>query len=188
MLPFASLAPALLAASVSIAVPRGSGADPAAPPETNQFAFLVGEWDCTTRDLKLDGSGHTEGRAKWTGYWILGGWAIQDDWESPTPDGGAFRGTNIRSFNPRTRKWDVRWLPAGTLQWKQYEAEKVGDTMVMIGGEGKSASGRAFVDRNVFHEMGADSWKWRKDRSFDGGHAWREGISFIECRRARPAP
>jgi len=37
------------------------------------------------------------------------------------PDGS---GTNIRSFNPRTRKWDNRWLPASTLQWAYYEAEK----------------------------------------------------------------
>jgi hypothetical protein len=160
------------------------GLHPEAPPETSQFAFLIGEWDCRTRSMKPDGTGHLEGQARWTGYWILGGWAIQDDWESTRPDGQAFRGTNIRSFNPKTRKWDNRWLSSGTLQWQYFEAEKQGETMVMVGGEGRDRAGRDFVDRNVFHEIGTDSWSWRKDRSFDGGKTWLEGVAFIEARRA----
>lgn len=160
------------------------GPHPDAPAETSQFAFLIGTWDCTTRFMAPDGSGFNEGHATWTGYWILGGWAIQDDWKSPRPDGGFNRGTNIRSFNPKTRKWDNRWLPAGSLQWVYFEAERKGDTMVMIGGEGTDGAGREYVDRNVFHEIAADSWKWRKDRSFDGGKTWFEGIGFIEAHRA----
>jgi hypothetical protein len=178
---------AQLALAVALAIPAvaAHGPHPDAPPETAQFAFLVGQWDCTTRSMKADGSGEVEGQATWTGYWILDGWAIQDDWESARPDGGVFRGTNIRSFNPQTGKWDNRWLASGTLQWKYFEAEKVGDSMVMIGGEGRDAGGREFVDRNVFYEIGPDSWKWRKDRSFDGGATWVEGVAHIEARRAR---
>jgi len=164
-----------------------SGPHPDAPPETAQFAFLEGGWDCTVRQMKPDGSGYNEGRARWTGYWILGGYAIQDDWESPAPGGGFFRGTNIRSFNPRTRKWDNRWLPSSTLQWSYYEAEKVGDTMVMTGGEGQDAAGRDYVDRNTFSRIEKDSWHWRKDRSFDGGKTWVEGVAVIEARRASPS-
>jgi len=166
---------------------RPQGPHPAAPPETAQFAFLIGEWDCSTRRMEPDGSGWSEGHARWTAYWILGGWAIQDDWESASADGGTFRGTNIRSFNPRSGKWDNRWLPAGTLQWAYYEAEKQDDTMVMIGGEGRDGAGRDFVDRNTFSDIGADAWKWRKDRSFDGGRTWIPGVAFIEARRSRPS-
>jgi hypothetical protein len=171
---------------MALAAPAGAvdGPHPDAPAETAQFAFLVGTWDCTTRSMKPDGSESLEGRARWTGYWILGGWALQDDWESPGPAGTVFRGTNVRSFNPQTGKWDNRWLSSGTLQWKYYEAEKVGGTMVMIGGEGRDGEGREFVDRNVFYEIRPDSWKWRKDRSFDGGETWIEGVAHIEARRA----
>lgn len=163
-----------------------TGPHPDAPPETAQFAFLIGPWDCTTRSMKPDGSGFGEGSATWTGYWILGGWAIQDDWVSPRPGGRVFRGTNIRSFNPQTSKWDNRWLASGSLQWSYFEAEKDGDTMVMIGGEGRDRAGRDYVDRNIFHDIRSDSWKWRKDRSFDGGKTWIEGVSFIEARRSAP--
>jgi hypothetical protein len=157
--------------------------NPQAPPETGQFAFLVGEWDCRTKFMKPDGSGYSEGQAEWTGYFILDGWAIQDDWVSLGPDGQKFYGTNIRSFNPQTGKWDNRWLAAGSLQWKYFVAEKTGETMVMIGGEGKDSLGE-FIDRNTFYDINTDRWSWRKDRSYDGGDTWMEGVGFIEATRA----
>ena len=155
---------------------------PDAPSETAQFAFLVGDWHCKTSGRRPDGSIENGPDATWTGYYILGGWAIQDDWVSPQPDGKSFRGTNVRSFNPEVGKWDNRWLAAGSQKWKYYGAEKVGDTMVMTGGEGVDRQDRPFIDRNTFHEITDNSWKWRKDRSFDGGETWVEGVAFIYCR------
>jgi hypothetical protein len=186
-----ALACAMVAALTAPAAASPADADgpsPDAPPETAQFAFLIGDWDCTVRQMKPDGGGYTEGRARWTGYWILGGFAIQDDWESAAPGGGVFRGTNIRSFNTQTGKWDNRWLPASTLQWKSFVATRKADTMVMIGGEDRDAAGRPYVDRNVFSDIGKDSFKWRKDRSFDGGATWFQGVAFIEARRKGTAP
>jgi hypothetical protein len=158
---------------------------PDAPPETAQFAFLVGEWRCTTR--RMDPEGHLQPgpEASWTGYYILGGWAIEDDWVSTGPDGKPYHGTNLRSFHRETGKWDNRWLSSDSLAWKYFEAEKVGETMVMTGGEGTDGRGSRFVDRNTFYEVGPSSFKWRKDRSFDGGESWIEGVAHIHCRAAK---
>lgn len=177
----------LLAGAVLAAGPRDGdfGArNPAAPEETEQFSFLIGEWTCKTRFANPKGE-YNEGRATWTGYYILDGWAIQDDWVSVDAEGREFHGTNIRSFNPRTNKWDNRWLPAGSLQWKYYEAERKGETMVMTGGEGSDPRG-SFIDRNTFYDIGENGWRWRKDRSYDGGKTWVEGIGYIEASRAVP--
>lgn len=152
-----------------------------APPETAQFAFLIGEWECKVRSMKPDRT-FGESTGSWTGRYILDGWAIQDDWVAPRPDGAMFHGTNIRSWNPETGQWDNRWLASGSLQWKYFSAEKVDETMVMTGGEGEGPRGK-FVDRNVFYEIGTDSWKWRKDRSWDGGENWVEGLAHIEAKR-----
>lgn len=162
---------------------------PDAPPETAQFSFLIGHWGCTTRGMRPDRTMQDGPNATWTGYYILNGWAIQDDWVAPGPGGKPFPGTNIRSFNPKTGKWDNRWLAAGALQWSYFEAEKVGDTMVMTGGEGVDPQGRSFMDRNTFYDIGDDAWKWRKDRSFDGGETWIDGVAFINCsaQGAEPA-
>lgn len=180
------LAACLLLAALPLTgapVPERLTPHPDAPEETAQFAFLIGAWDCKTRFMLPDGSWN-EGRARWTGEYILDGWAIQDTWVSPLPEGGRFMGTNIRSFNPRTGKWDNRWLPQGTLEWKHYEAERRGESMVMTGGEGEDARG-AYIDRNTFHDIGENAWKWRKDRSYDGGESWVEGVGFIEATRIR---
>jgi hypothetical protein len=158
-----------------------AGPHPKAPRETAQFAFLIGEHHCTTQQMQPDGTYLDSGEAQWNGRYILDGWAIEDEWISPRPDGETFRGLNIRSFNPQTRTWDNRWLATGTLQWKYFSAEKVGDTMVMIGGEGEDARG-AFVDRNTFSETGPEGFGWRKDRSWDGGESWIEGVARIDCR------
>ncbi len=159
-----------------------TGPHPDAPPETEQFAFLIGEWDCATRSMGPNGQ-FTEGTASWAGEWVLDGWAIQDTWTSQLPNGGTFMGFNIRSFNPSTGKWDNRWLQTGNLEWKYFESQQVGETMVMIGGEGKDGFGE-FIDRNTFYEIEQDSWRWKKDRSYDGGATWIEGVAQIHAVRA----
>ncbi len=166
----------------SAATAEVAGPHPDAPPETEQFAFLIGEWDCTVRSMGPGGTLGPPANAKWVGRWDLAGWAIRDDWTGYPPGGGTSHGFNIRSFNPRTRKWDNRWLSSGNLQWKYFEAEKVGDTMVMTG-EGEDQNGE-FVDRNTFHDISESSWSWRKDRSYDGGGTWIEGVAVIRAVRA----
>ena len=54
--------------------------------------------------------------------------------------------------------------------------------MVMTGGEGTDQRGD-FIDRNTFYEIKENSWRWRKDRSYDGGDTWIEGVGFIEATR-----
>ena len=91
-----------------------------APKETAQFAFLIGEWSCKTRRMGRDGSLTDGPDATWTGSYVLDGWAIQDEWISTGPGGQPVLGTNVRSFNPTTGKWDNRWLAAGSLEWKYF--------------------------------------------------------------------
>lgn len=181
---FLALALALPVGNLASATDHGpTGRHPSAPPETEQFAFIIGDWECTQRTMSRDGKLGEPSKARWTGHWELDGWAIRDDWSKTLPDGSAFKGFNIRSFNPRTGKWDNRWLQTGNLEWKYFEAERVGETMVMTG-EGEDRSGK-FIDRNTFHDITADSWSWRKDRSYDGGETWIEGIAVIDAVRAK---
>jgi len=176
---------ALAVALLLVQPATAAGRHPDAPPETDQFAFLIGAWDCTIRALQPDGTAGPPRKATWVGRWELEGWAIRDDWTSELPGGGVFRGFNIRSFNASTRKWDNRWLQTGSLEWKYFEAEKVGDTMVMTGGEGRDGFGD-YVDRNTFFDISPDGWSWRKDRSYDGGSTWIEGVARIRAVRAAP--
>lgn len=133
--------------------------------------------------MRPDGSS-VEGEAVWEAHYILGGWAIQDVWTVETPEGEAFYGTNIRSFDPERKKWNNRWLPSGSLEWKHFDSEQVGDTMVMIGGEGEDPNG-SYVDRNTFYNISENHFDWKKDRSYDGGETWIEGVALISADRIR---
>ena len=166
-----------------ISIPIVADVNPKAPKETEQFEFMVGTWDCKTKFMTGPSGEYAEGKATWIGDYYLDGWAIEDTWISKLPDGSTIKGVNIRSFNKETGKWDNRWLAQGSLQWKYFESEMVDDTMVMTGGEGVDPVGE-FVDRNTFFDIKKDSWSWRKDRSYDGGKTWVEGIGYIEAKRA----
>lgn len=48
-------------ATILVALPVvAGGLKSQAPPETEQFAFMIGEWSCKTRFMKPDGSGFIE--------------------------------------------------------------------------------------------------------------------------------
>ena len=167
-----------------VVLPCVAQPNPKAPSETIQYTFMIGTWDCVIKSRLPDGSTR-EGTAVWKAHFILDGWAIQDEWVSHDESGKpAFFGINIRSFNPVLKKWECRWLPAGTLQWKHFLSWKDGETMVMEG-EGEDQRG-AFVDRNTFFDIESDSWSWRKDRSYDGGKTWHRAIATIEAKRGKP--
>ena len=172
-----------LLACVSVAAQDGP--NPSAPTETEQFAFMVGEWSCTTKGLQQDGTYTAPGTAKWKAWFILDGWAIQDEWISNQPSGSVFKGTNIRSYNPKIGKWECRWLPMGSLQWRHFVAEKVGGTVVMTMVSPERDASGLYIDRNTFHNISKSSWSWRKDRSYDGGKTWTEGIFLIEAVRVK---
>jgi hypothetical protein len=175
---------ALLAAHVP--APRHLGLrNPAAPPEAEQFAFLVGEWRCAVRRLQADGTRVAGPEARWTGYWILDGWAIQDDWVAPGPDGAPFRATTIRSFDPAAGRWTVRRLPQGALRWTDASAERVGDTLVLTGAPAVDPEGRSCLERATFYDIASDSFRWRQDRSYDAGATWIRGVVEVEARRVR---
>ena len=70
-----------------------------APAETAQYGFMIGEWDCTIRSTLPDGT-TIENHTVWRARWILGGWAVQDEWTSESGQAPPSWGTNIRSWDP----------------------------------------------------------------------------------------
>ncbi|MDH3626737.1 MAG: hypothetical protein OEV00_13490 [Acidobacteriota bacterium] len=61
----------------TLALPTLAGIHPDAPPETTQYSFIIGKWDCTTRFMGGPDGKYVEGRATWTGEYFLGGLSIR---------------------------------------------------------------------------------------------------------------
>jgi hypothetical protein len=91
--------------------------NPKAPAVLSEFAFLVGEFDCEAR-IHLDDGQWQNFPAKWTGRFILDGYAIADEYRMFDSAGAlVVLGMNFRTYDAARKKWNLRWLDAFSGAW-----------------------------------------------------------------------
>lgn len=98
---------------VAAANPCDVGAPhPQAPPETSQFAFLIGSFDMSLHGWQGDDwSPPRAVGARWNGRYGLNGMAIYDEWYDPGPgDPSGVWGVNVRTFDPEEDVWKMMWI------------------------------------------------------------------------------
>ena len=98
-------------------------------------------------------------KGEWIFARVLDGTAVQDVFIVPArserdPQPDAEYGTTLRIYNPQSGAWDIFYGCTGTAI--QLTGKKVGDEIVLVEcREGKM--------RYVFSDIGATSFKWRKE-------------------------
>lgn len=99
----------LLAGGLEAAGLEAPGPAADAPSELQQFGQFVGSWACRSARRDHDGNGQSDDwESKWSGYWVLGGHAIQDVWDvPPASPAGASLGTNLRIFDTAAGTWQM---------------------------------------------------------------------------------
>jgi hypothetical protein len=140
------------------------------PPESAQFAFWVGEWDCTWEG----GAGRNTVTREHEGRVIL------ERFREDPP--GAFRGTSLSVFTPGIG-WRQTWVDDQGNYWA-FDGGMEGDDMVLATVE--SEDGREVRKRMVFTDITPDAFTWRWERSEDDGATWSLTWS-IDYRRRDPA-
>lgn len=106
-----------------------------APPETAQFAFLIGDYKITLHQWQgEDWSSAQPGvSARWNGYYGLGGMAIFDEWYNPDtaqkPDGN--HGVNVRMYDPDAEEWDMMWVATSNHQVQDLRAKVIDGKLTM---------------------------------------------------------
>jgi len=183
----ALIAALILAAGATLSIAQEDPHRPGAPhaeaaPELEQFAFLVGEWEAVGYQRTADGARRT-GVALWRIGYILGGFALQDEWTYTNADGRTGFGTMYRSFDRAKGQWTIVEQTSPETSFHYMTARREGDTMVMEG-EVETANG-AILARRVFHNISPDYFDWRYDISRDGGLTWDEGVATMQCTRVR---
>ena len=128
------------------------------PEGHDYFGALVGEWAIEWMDhLEADSPRCVKG--EWIFARVLDGTAIQDVFIVPArserdPQPDAEYGTTLRIYNPQGESWDIFYGCTGTAI--QLTGRKVGDEIMLV----ECREGRM---RYVFSDIGATSFKWRKE-------------------------
>jgi hypothetical protein len=139
------------------------------------YAWLIGRWEM---DAVVHADDATVHRAHGEIYadWVLHGRAIQDVWILP----GLFYGTTLRVYDPGLDAWHILWSDP----LKQYYARQVGRARGKdIVQEGRDDAGNA--TRWSFTDITPNAFRWRGERSRDGGATWLLRAEFL-VRRAVP--
>ncbi len=131
-----------------------------------QFGRYVGDWKITDESLAQNGSGWTPGATKrWIFECIGNGTAVQDFW---MPSSSGF-GTNLRTYNPDTEKWDIVWAATNVKGFTHISAVQ-------------NAEGNIEMDivspvpdpprRIIFFSPEGEGWNWAMQMSQDNGETW----------------
>ena len=143
--------------------------------------FFIGEWAIESIDIRPDGS-FQNGRAKSVVKYILDGHAIQDDYlVLDNVNNIVFRGTSIRSYNPRTNKYQIVWIMPGYTGITDISAE-LKDGKLVSTGKGYDHQGD-FLERFEYYDIQSDSYKFKMDRSYDNGKTWIENFGRFTATR-----
>lgn len=100
--------------------------NPKAPPETKQFAFMIGEFDCVDEIINPQTGKWAKFPAIWNAKYFLNGYAIQDQYWSPP-----FSTSNIRIFDAKDKKWKVTFFRMPGYSASTISGKKEGKNMVM---------------------------------------------------------
>jgi hypothetical protein len=135
------------------------------------YAKLLGAWDVQARDRTDSGTFQvTEG--EWFFARTLAGRAVQDVWIAPNR-----YGTSVRTFDPRTRTWQVTWLNPVTGAFDVLRTRMDGERIVQ---EGTQGNGRRI--RWIFQEITDQSFHWTGEAQLPDG-SWRLEAEFFGRRR-----
>jgi hypothetical protein len=150
------------------------------------YDALLGDWNVDVVDYDPDGSRRTT-NGEWHFAWVLEGRAIQDVFIVPPrgaregqPIQGNRCGTTVRVYDPAADVWRITWINPVSGAINTLMGRKQGEEIVQ---EGKDADGS--LNRWIFSDVTAQSFRWRGEVSTDEGKTWRLGAEFFG-RRAAP--
>ena len=131
--------------------------NPKAPPETAQFAFIVGEFDCDDRIYSVPQKKWFNMKAIRRAAFVLNGFAIQDrNW---TP---ILNSSNIRAYDPKKKEWVVTYFKYPGFFSAVWRGKKEGENIVVRQGSGPTES------RLTFYAIKKDQYSWKAERMTDG--------------------
>jgi hypothetical protein len=152
--------------------------NPNAAPELAQYDFLIGDWDVEIT-WTYPNQAPSKNRAKWHNHWIIDGKAVMLEWRGPQ-----FTGAEIRSWHAQEKKWvGVNLYPDFGGGFNPASSEKMGDKMYVS--IPVNHPDGAYINRETYYDIEADSYKMKSEHSYDGGKTWQPGLYEMTVWRSR---
>ncbi len=123
--------------------------NPKAPPETKQFSFMIGEFDCVDQIINPQTGKWVKFPAIWNAKYFLNGHGIQDQYWSPR-----FSTSNIRVFDTKEKKWKITFFQMPGYNSGVWSGMKEGENLVMRQGNDEQGS------RLTFSGITKDGFEW----------------------------
>lgn len=157
-----------------------------APPESQQFDFLIGDWDVNATRFKDDGTPLFQYKASWTAIYLNGGRMIMDDFKALAPTGQPISSyVTLRTYSEVTHRWEMTGLqalqPSGSTEW--YGVAKDGEMLLDV--LGKDAAGNSIKTKIRFFDIAKNSFSWESSMSRDDGKSWSKTAVLRASRAAK---
>ena len=136
------------------------------------YGQFIGDWMFDALVHKDDGGEH-RGRGEIHFSWALDGRAIQDVWILP----GLFYGTTLRVYDPGIDAWHILWNDPLKQLYTRQLGRAQGDGIVQMGEQVGDSGNRVHL-RWSFSDIAPESFRWRGERSLDGGATWHLQADF----------
>ncbi len=160
---------------------------PDAPKELAEFSFLIGQWNCHAKYLNPDWETYSEGDGTWMAYYMMDGYAIQDDFRGVFADN--YIATTFRAYNVQEGRWNGYWLDGRSGQWSRPLLEHDVDQGLALRTSIKAPdpTGKPVDILLQFHflDFQKDRFHWRQNASLDQGKTWIEDTMLIDCQRSK---
>jgi hypothetical protein len=150
--------------------------NPDAPPQTSQFAFMIGEFDCIDRRRRKGSDPWHVEHGKWNAAYYLNGMAILDRGYNET-----YAVSNVRIFDAKAGLWKVTYFSPGE-PGGVWAGRKEGSDMVLKREWGGGDTPRVH-SRLAFSHITPKSFEWVAEHRIGAEKNWTATWK-ISCTRA----
>ena len=154
-----------------------------APPESQQFDFLIGDWTVAATRYKEDGSTLFQYKATWNAKYLNDRRMIIDDFKAYAPTGQAVSSyVTLRTYSATNHRWEMAGLaalqPAVNAEW--FGEWKDGE--MLMSAAGKDPAGNVVKTKIRFFHIAKDSFEWESQVSLDDGKTWSKNATLLASR------
>lgn len=158
-----------------------------APAESEQLAWMVGQWEVTITPKATSLGQRIHGVPKLLGTWkvwkAFDGFGIEDELRIIDGSGNPYSLSHAtRIYDAAQGKWTQTTLDVYRARYTTASGTFANGTLTLRS-TGRDQEGKPYVQRTRFYDITPTSFRYQADRSMDGERTWDEGVLRMEAKR-----